>query len=293
VVAYTLWRFGPFDPHADEALHILADVRIPHHCHIRRWFDGGAALQLLWVALGLFLVRREPFGRALGVAAAGGAALTLVQVATGSDALALAFPWRISVLLVPVATAVIIAKLLEWKPPRVWGERLFLAVLLALAVGGVAVMACGLGYRTVDEHELYERVRAAATPDSVYLLPVQLPKVGSGRGAVSNTFAAPPRPNPDTNQIPVDLQRFRLETGACIYVDFKSVPYAPAEVEEWLRRMAFAGSLAGGEKWNAEAHAALRREGITHVVWPQAKPLPADYLEEVFSGGGYVVYRVK
>jgi hypothetical protein len=110
---------------------------------------------------------------------------------------------------------------------------------------------------------------------------------------VSNTFAPPPRANPDTNQIPVDLQRFRLETGACIYVDFKSVPYAPAEVLEWLRRMEFAGSLAAGEKWNAEARAALGREGITHVVRLRSKPLSAGYLEEVFSGGGYVVYRVK
>jgi hypothetical protein len=111
---------------------------------------------------------------------------------------------------------------------------------------------------------------------------------------VSNTFAPPPRANPDTNQIPVDLQRFRLETGACIYVDFKSVPYAPAEVEEWLRRMEFAGSLADGAEWNSpETRAALRREGITHVVWPQAKPLPADYLEPAFTASGYVVSRVK
>lgn len=293
-VAYALWRFSPFDPHAAGSQHILADIRIPHHCHVRRWFDGIAGLQLAWVALGLFLVRREPVGRALAVAALGGALLTLVQLATGSDALALAFPWRISVLLVPVATAVIAAKLLASKPPGLWGEQLAVAGLVALAAGGVVVMACGLGYRTADEHELYARVRAAATPDSVYLLPVQLPKVGSGRGAVSNTFAPPPRANPDTNQIPVDLQRFRLEAGASIYVDFKSVPYAPAEVEEWLRRMEFAGSLADGAKWGAPgAHAALKREGVTHVVWPASKPLPADYLEELFSASGYAVYRVK
>jgi hypothetical protein len=293
VVAYALWQFNPFGPHAEASLHVLADVRIPHHCHPARWFDGVAALQLVWIALGLFLVRREPFGRALAVAALGGAALTLLQVATGSAALALAFPWRISVLLVPVATAVIAAKFSTWTPPGARGARLAAAGLVALAAGGVAVMACGLGYRTVDEHELYDHVRAAATPDSVYLLPVQLPKVGSGRGAVSNTFAPPPRANPDANQIPVDLQRFRLETGACIYADFKSVPYAPDEVLEWLRRMEFAGPLANGEKWNAETHGALKRERITHVVRPRSKPLSVDYLEEVFSGGGYVVYRMK
>src|SRR5262249_17905170 len=56
VVAYTVWRFNPFDPHSDNALHILADIRIPHHCVISRWFDVVAVLQLLWIALGLVLL---------------------------------------------------------------------------------------------------------------------------------------------------------------------------------------------------------------------------------------------
>jgi hypothetical protein len=288
VVAYALWRFSPFDPHAEESLHVLADVRIPHHTKPARWFDGIAALQLVWIALGLYFVRREPFGRALAVAALGGAILTAVQIATGSDALALAFPWRISVLLVPVATAVISAKLLARKPPGKVGEWLSVAGLLALAAGGVVVMACGLGYRTADERELYDRVRAAATAGDVYLLPVQWPKVGSGRGAVSNTFAPPPRAKADTNQIPVDLQRFRLATGARVYVDFKSVPYAAEEVLEWRRRMdaTIAFYAKPGREW-------LRREGVTRVVSPTNRPLAADYLREEFAGGGYVVYRVE
>jgi hypothetical protein len=111
---------------------------------------------------------------------------------------------------------------------------------------------------------------------------------------VSNTFAPPPRAKPDTNQIPVDLQRFRLETGARIYVDFKSVPYAPEEVEEWYRRMQFASSLAAGKGWDSpNTHAALKREGITHVVWPQSKPLAVSCLEEQYRDDAYIVYRVK
>jgi hypothetical protein len=124
---------------------------------------------------------------------------------------------------------------------------------------------------------------------------VQFPAVGSGRGAVSNTFVAPPRLKSGTNQIPVDLQRFRLETGACIYIDFKSVPYEASEVEEWYRRMEFAGSfVTEAKQWNApETHAALKREGITHVVWPRWKPLAANYLAEEHTVDGYIVYRVK
>jgi hypothetical protein len=294
VLAYTMWRFSPFDPHAGEALRILARVRIPHHTVPARWFDLVAALQLVWIALGLWLVRRERVGRALIVAAAGGALLTGVLLVTDSDRLALAFPWRISVLLVPVATVVIFAKLLAWKPPGKWAVRIALAVLVALVAGGMVVTACGLGYHMVDESDLYDHVRATATPEDVYLLPVSLPAVGSGRGAVSNTFAPPPRAKEGTNQIPVDLQRFRLATGARVYVDFKSVPYAAPEVEEWYRRMKFATEFnAANERHHWTDHLTLKREGITRVVAPASKPFDSQFLEEEYRDDAYIVYRVK
>lgn len=294
VVVFTVWQFNPFDPHAENALRILARIRIPHHCVPLRWFDFVAALQLVWIALGLFLVRNTAFGHALAIAALGAGLFTAIQIATDSDSLALAFPWRISVVLVPVATAVILTKFLAWMRVGKWTERTAIAGLCASVAGGVVVTACGLGYCMVDEHELYDYIHATAKADDVYLLPVQLPKVGSGRGAVSNTFAPPPRAVPGTNQIPVDLQRFRLETGACIYVDFKSVPYAAPEVEEWYRRMEFAGLLVSGKEWNSpNTYAALKRERITHVIWPRAQPLMVSYLKEEHTDGGYIIYKVK
>jgi hypothetical protein len=295
VIAYTLWRFDPFDPSGEHALHILARIRIPHHTVASRWFDWVAGLQLAWIALGLILIRREPVGRALAVAALGSAGVTALQLATESNSLALAFPWRLSVLLVPIATAVIIAKLLAWQPPGKWGERIALAVLLALVAGGVVVTAGGIGYRMVEEEQpLYDHIRATATPTDVYLIPTSLPNVSSGRGAVSNTFAPPPRAKEGTNQIPVDLQRFRLATGARIYVDFKSVPYAAPDVEEWYRRMQFATDFnTKHERHHWSDHVALKAEGITHVIAPVTKPLDARFLREEYRDGAYIVYRVE
>jgi hypothetical protein len=303
-VGYNVRSFTEEDDYRTaEAHRILADVRIPHHSLPARWFNELAGLQLAWMVVGLFLLRRTPVFVPLAVATAACAILTAVQLATGSRALALMFPWRISVLLVPVATTVIIAKALVFFLPspargegenKTWTERAALAVLVALVAGGGVVTASRLGYQMVDEHELYDHVRATAGPGDVYLLPVQFPAVGSGRGAVSNTFMPAPRAKEGTNQIPVDLQRFRLATGARIYVDFKSVPYAPTEVLEWYRRMEFASVLTtkGGLDWPGRG-AQLKAEGITHVVWPRSKPLAADHLEAVHSDDAYTVYRVK
>lgn len=294
-VGYNISSFTEADQsRTAEAHRILADVRIPHHSVPARWFDRIAGLQLVWMATGLFLLRRTLVFVPLVVATAGCVILTSVQLATGSHAIALLFPWRISVLLVPLATAVIFARIIACKPPGKWAERLAFAVLLASVTGGVAVIVCGLGYQTVDEHALYDHIRANARPDDVYLLPVQFPAVGTGRGAVSNTFAPPPRAKEGTNQIPVDLQRFRLATGARVYVDFKSVPYAPAEVLEWYRRMAFASELTARGDWAAPRRRdELTREGITHVVSPRNKPLAVSYLVQTYSDDAYFVYRVE
>ena len=294
VIAYTVWRFSPFEECSQEALYLLANVRIPHHCLPSRWFDLISGLQLAWIALGLLLVRGTGFGRALAFAALGSALLTGLQLIVRSDSLALAFPWRISVLLVPVATAIIVAKLLVYAPPGKWAELAAIVGLFATVAGGVVVIACGLGYRTVDEREFYDHVRATAKPDDVYLIPTDFPKVGSGRGAVSNTFKPPPRAKEGTNQIPVDLQRFRLATGARLYVDFKSVPYAADEVKEWRRRMTLAVDFYAKSVRDNEFYEVLKREGITHVVAPQSRPFVASFLEEeVYSDPAYIVYRVK
>ncbi len=293
-VGYNVRSFTENDPYsAAEARRILAQVRIPHHSVPARWFDWLAGVQLVWMAAGLVPLRRTRAVVPLAVATGACALLTAVQLATRSNALALMFPWRISVLLVPVATAVIAAKVVAWRPPGRWGVRLALGLLIALVAGGVVVTAYKLGYRMVDETELYTHVRATAKPGNVYLLPVQFTS-GSGRGAVSNTFAPPPRAKPGTNQIPVDLQRFRLATGACAYVDFKSVPYAPAEVLEWHRRMTRAVDFYANWVHNPDYyHKRLKTEGVTHVVAPATKPIAAGFLEVEHIDPAYIVYKVK
>lgn len=294
-VAYNVGSFTEANvPLQKEAERILAKDRIPHHSVPARWFDRIAGAQLVWMAAGLVLLRRTRAFVPLVVATAACAALTGVQLATRSNALALLFPWRISVLLVPVATAVVAAKVVAWRPPGRWGARVAFVALDALAAGGLFVTLWGLGYQTVDESELYAHVGVTARPEDVYLLPVQFPSVGTGRGAVSNTFAPPPRAKPGTNQIPVDLQRFRLATGARVYVDFKSVPYAPVEVLEWQRRMIRAIDFYTNWSLNPEYyHQRLREEGITHVVAPATKPVAAQFLEAEYTDAAYTVYRVK
>jgi hypothetical protein len=301
IVIYSLRMFAPSTPEQfAEAQRILVEIRIPHHANVRQWLDVIAVGQLAWMVLALFLVRRSILFPLLTFPTLAGLALTLVQVATGSNTLALLFPWRIAAVVMPVATAGILARLAAAASP--WLDQrpalqlrcLWIGcggLLAALVAGGVVVSWYGLGYRADDrELQMMEYVRKNKQSGDVYLLPIRIPAVGSGRGAVSTTFTPPPQ---DPHLIRVDLQRFRLVTGAPIYVDFKSVPYKDVDVLRWYQRMQLCDAWYGGKSWNNPALCAqLADEGVTHVLIKADQAIDSAALQFVHGDNLYRLYRL-
>jgi hypothetical protein len=292
-----------------EAQRIFARVRIPHHTLAERWFDWMAAVQLGIMLLGLLLVVRTRLFLVLAIPTAISAVLSIVQVATDSDALSLIFPWRFSVVLMPLSVAVILARLSLLvgvsRPAsalpleRKFGDfhyTNFICCLIAvgLAAAGVVVMARGLGYYTNDaELQLLKHIREHKKPGEVYLLPVRFPKpkrdLPTGQ---SMTFA--PTARVGVVGIPVDLQRFRLSTEAAIYIDFKAPPYAPDEVLEWHQRMTNAERWYSDRDWDRTGvWREVRAAGITHVIATTDKDLTCRALRLVYSDESYRLYRVE
>ncbi len=293
-VAYTLVVFPQHLKSVARAQQLLVEVRIPHHAVIARWFDLIAALQIGWMVVGLTVLRKSVLFRPLAAMAAGGLTLTLMLLVRENHTLALLFPWRVSAVLVPVTTAVLAAMLAA----RLESSRITLgvsAILFAgMIVGGVVIMTLGFGYRMNEAEEpLLAYVRDHASETDVYLIPTRFPPVGKGRGAVSTSFTPAPRPKPGSNLIPVDLQRFRLATGAPIYVDFKSVPYYALEVREWDRRMKKAEKWYATPDWDAAGiREQLIKEEITHVIVPRQQSIKASFLTLEYADDAYEVYRV-
>ncbi len=300
-VVYSAITFAPSSAEASaDAQRLLARLRIPHHADPARWCDAVALLQVAWVVAAAALARKTPLFWLLAIPFVLSAALTLVQVVADNDTLALLFPWRTSAVLVPMATAVVLARLVGLLAPRLAGPgrravaAACVTVLAGLVAGGVAISALGLGYRS-DPAELpmLDYVRLHKRSGDVYLLPVQVPKTGPGpRGVVSTSFT--PAPRKGGHLIAVDLQRFRLFTGAPVFVDFKSVPYKDTDVLEWHRRLRWAEAVYRRRDWDgSDVLAELRREGITHVVVTADHSVEGDALRQVHEDTVYRVYRVQ
>jgi hypothetical protein len=294
VVAYVFWSFLGNDAAVmEEAQRLLVDVRIPHHCHIENAIDKVAIIQLAVIAVGLFVVRSSPVGLPLTLVSVAALVLSIGQWATGNRSLALLFPWRVSVVLVPVASAALTAHFARVvaKRWRRWDSSLLAYNLtLVAAFAGTWITVRGVGFPiNRAESELIDFVRQNRRPGDVYLIPVTIPKLISGpRGSVSMTFDIPPPQAPGL--IPLDFQRFRLATGAAIFIDFKSIPYRASEVIEWNRRLEMVAEWYSAGDWTGKIPE-LSGAGVTHVILP-ANQKAGGLGKPIYTDIHYSMYQI-
>jgi hypothetical protein len=302
ITLFVLLRFGPTSAEAfARAQEVLVHVRIPHHALPRLWIDEVAVLQLIWIAVAIWLARPARLRTVLAVAFMFSVLLTIVQVATESNTLALLFPWRVTAALMPIATVVIVARLLAVLPGSI-AEGTVTKLAAALVVAGLAgaglwISATRQGFQTDDEElRVMEHVRRTALSGDVYFLPVRVPKLAATtRGSLSSDYKPLPDKERDARVIPVNLQRFRLHAAAPIWVDFKSIPYLDVEVLEWHTRLQFAEAILEQLKNGADsaALAELRSRRITHLVLPRAIELQHDEVEKTYQDPLYAIYRLR
>src|SRR5262249_51994585 len=121
----------------------------------------------------------------------------------------------------------------------VLGRLVPVGMILALLIGGVVIQSQGIPYRqTPEEVPMMCYVRDHKTSGDVYLLPIEVP---GGRLTSPSPLSVPTRPSSrsgtEGGTISYDLQRFRLFTGAPIFIDFKAIPYKDVEVLRWRERL--------------------------------------------------------
>lgn len=274
-----------------EGQRLIAWVRIPHHTDTARWLDVVAWVQLFWIAIGIRCYRSTRLEKPLLWASGLAIILSVIQVASHSASLALLFPWRLSTMLMPLSTAVIIAWCCRWlRGPRVAMAVGGFAGVVSV-VGGIVVVMNGWGYQVSHaEDGLQDLVRTHRQPGDVYLIPTSFPKPPSKRGSSSSTFVPVPT---NSRQTTFEMQRFRLMTGAAAYIDFKSIPYADREIIEWNRRVENCVRWYGTKEWDRSATVdELLAEGITHVILPTEETVRSTRLTFLFSNQGYSAYRI-
>lgn len=295
-LAYVLLQLGPTSPEVSfRAASILAR-HIPQEADPAVWLGAKAWLQLGLVIAGVSMATGTALFLPLLVPTLAGVALTSAQIASGSPQLALLFPWRVSVLLVPTAAALLVRLLIargaetaSWRSARVQ-RRLSAAALAVLALtvlAGAVRMTLHFAY-FYDYRPLTERMDAAL-PDrwrddfARALAPDTLPMMDFVRQSSARG---------DLYLVPPELERFRLRTGTPIVADLKSHPYKDAEVLEWFDRLQLVEAFyrSGDCRILSMIEA---RFSVTHVVLDdRVRPNRCTGLALTYSDRRFDIYKV-
>ena len=282
ILIYTGFNFLVEDPAVSAAAHeIIALQRQPHHAVISVWFSPGTTMiQLGLILLGLvFSSRSRKLFVLLSIPAVISITLTLIQYFSGNLTLALLYPWRSSVWLVPVSVVTILSAAFHYLEaaaakflPIPCRNNIKIYILIFSTFLAAAVFYCGLeenmavitSEKYPGRHIVYARENAS--PGQQYLIP------------------------------PI-REDFRLAAGVPVFVDRKTHPYESAAVLEWYERLQLARSFYSSSDAASGKTAfenILDEALITHVLLNTENVyLVGDMSGEiVFENFYYIVYRI-
>ena len=276
IIPSLLYSYLMFSPTSSSifrrATDILINYRMPHHSNPSIWFNIVIIFKILLVIMSLYVVRGKRIFWIILVPFLVGSLLTIAQILTSSNYLAILFPWRISALLIPLAGSILIGKLVEIFVIK-YRKRipLFIPYIIILLSLSGSIFYYYHEYIIVDNpaNEMMNFIRENREENSLYLLPIE----------------------DDMNSIKLD--KFRLHTGIPIVVDFKSHPYKDIEILSWYERINDAKSFYSDP--SCERLEELKgKYSVTHIVFE--KPLKADIcpkLREIYSNRNYLIYIVE
>jgi Domain of unknown function (DUF6798) len=231
---------------------------MPQHAKVTSWFGHAVPLQITVVVLAIYMMRRTKLFWILLLPLLAAMLLTIAQVITGNKGLALLFPWRISVFLVPIASSIVLASIVSaafellGKSLRGIGPKMieilqaivFFAIILIGFFGALRTVSCLNGSR--EGVTRYTRfVTRTIRPGHLYL-------------------------------VPPDMESFRLAARVPVFIDFRSHPYKGTEVVEWFHRIQIANEFyaASGQSACSRLENIADKYGTTHVILRSDRPIP-------------------
>lgn len=275
ILFYVYHSFSHISPcYLTKSQEILVNVRIPHHAIPGQWLDTSVYCQLFLMVFSFYLIRKTNLFPIMIIAFSAGMILTIFQAVSGSNQLALLFPWRISTVLMPISTSMIIAYLVlhifKLFYLQIHKYRRLLSYCLGLLI--IACMVFGV------RQKLYA-YKSFHNDDSVFMM----------------DFIKETKQSGYIYLIPINMESFRLYSAAPVFVDFKNHPYAVEEVIEWYKRILLADSIyVEPNNINCDKLIDLAKGyGVTHIVLENNhfKVIP-DCLQIVYHDKRFAVYLI-
>lgn len=276
VFSYMYFQFRPTAAEFwAKSQYIIVQLRIPHHSIPQVFLSKPSAyLQIVLIVWALYLIRSTKVFSVIFIPFLITATLTGIQIFYPNNTIAFIAPWRLSAVLVPSATSIIVAWFVSYLFDR-YSCQIFKhkKTIMSASLATISMIFI-VG--------LYNQAQMFATQDkSISML--NFVKQTTQHGDLYLV--------PNKNK---ELRKFRLYTGAPILVNFKSHPYKDVEVLEWYRR-----NLAAQEFYEASSDRqcdTLKQIAanyqINKVVTEGKFNANCNFLAQLYKDDRYGVYQL-
>jgi hypothetical protein len=256
---------------AAQANDITINYRQPHHMIIANWFDLRVVIKIIILIVALFLVARQRIFWVLLGPSIVVIGLTVLQAIIQNPALAMLFPWRFSVILVPLSTMIIVGNLLN---ESVIQAKLQIPAKLLYAISAILLIFC----TTTGIYKFITSIWQRESTPKYEMMTMIRDHYQTGQIVV----------------VPLKWQEFRLETGIPIVVEYKAGPQSAPDIVEWYERVQQVDHLYAGLPYG---EGCMRWEylqyayGATHLVLPNNLPAEPDCMNLLFSNEEFSYYE--
>jgi len=190
--------------------------RIPHHANIHYWFTYKDLISLFVYFISLFLIKNNfQFLVIFGIFGFCSIILSFIQFFLADNSLALAFPWRASVFIIPISSLIVISYFMN--KIKIDDKKLnFIALSLILIISLFFI------YKSHYVKDLNSKfaIKLKLTSD------------------IKKKFSTI-----DNLLIPVTLEDIRMNTGLPVFIDWKHHPFRFDQIIEWRLRMDLADNF--------------------------------------------------
>lgn len=275
VFSYMYFQFRPTTSELwAKSQYIIVQLRIPHHSIPQIFLSKPSAyIQVFLAILSLYLIRNTKVFSVLFIPFLITVVLTIIQIFYPNNTIALIAPWRLSAILVPIATCIIVA----WFVDYLFNYHIYKKFRKAAMAASLATISM------LFVVGLYEQIEMFAEQD---------PSISMLNYVKQTTQVGDIYLVPNKKQ---ELRKFRLYTGAPILINFKSHPYKDVEVIEWYRRnlaaQTFYESPSDRQCDNLKQIAAEYK--INKVVTESNFNANCNFLAQLYRDDNYGVYQLK
>ena len=190
--------------------------RIPHHANIHYWFSYKDLFSLLTYFFSLFLLKdNSKFFVLFGVFGFCSIILSLIQFFLDNNSLALAFPWRTSVFIIPISSLIVISYFIN--KIKIEDKKLkFIALSLIL------VSSLSFGYKSHYIKDLNSKFSSKLRLTS---------DIKKNFSTIDNLL------------IPITLEDIRMNIGLPVFIDWKHHALRYDQLIEWRLRIDLASNF--------------------------------------------------